>query len=312
MREIGIAGATKAFPSLLNHMTLLDDEVRVGAFQTAIEETVRPGDVVVDVGTGTGILALFAARAGAKRVYAIEKTDLIELAADLARENGLEDRIVFLRGNSLRIALPERADVLVTETLGHIPFEEGILRVVADARRRLLKPGARIIPRRLSTFLVPLRGAFLHRDLVGVWERRAGGLDLSAARRAAAKRIYKGWIGDEEFLAEPRVAWSVRLNAWAGGALGGVMDFPVQRPGLFVGLGGWFEAWLFGRVVINTFRGTTWRNCVFPLETPLEVGKGDRIRLRARLEERRSGYRVRWEGAISGRQSTVRFAHVTG
>lgn len=312
MREIDIAAPTKAFPSILNHVTLLEDEVRVGAFRSAIAETVRPGDVVVDVGTGTGILAFFAARVGAKRVYAIEETDLIGLAADLARENGLDDRIVFMRGNSLRVALPERADLLMTETLGHLPFEEGILRVVADARRRLLKAGARVIPMGVRTLLAPLKGAALHRELVGVWQRRVGGLDLGAARRGAAKRIYKGWIGEEEFLAEPRMAWSVRFDGWDGGALWGAIAFSVERPGLLAGLGGWFEASLTRRVAINTFRGTTWRNFVLPLETPVEVEEGDVIRVRVGLEDRRRGYRVRWEGAVSGRRGTVRFFQAAG
>ena len=119
MREIPVGQTTKSFPSILNHITLLGDKARVGAFRAAIEATVRPGDVVVDVGSGTGVLAFFAARAGARRVYAIEETDLIDVAQALARENCLDDRIVFIRGNSLGVALPERAHVLVTETLGH-------------------------------------------------------------------------------------------------------------------------------------------------------------------------------------------------
>jgi hypothetical protein len=82
------------------------------------------------------------------------------------------------------------------------------------------------------------------------------------------------------------------------------MDFPVQRPGLFVGLG-WFEACLSGRVSSTPF-GDHLAQLRLPPRDPAGGGKGDRIRVRARLEERRSGYRVRWEGAISGRRGTVR------
>jgi protein arginine N-methyltransferase 1 len=312
VRQINIASPTKAFPSILNHVTLLEDEVRVGAFQAAIAKTVRPGDVVVDVGTGTGILACFAARAGARKVYAIEETDLITLAANLARENGLDGRIVFLRGNSLDVPLPERADVLVTETLGHLPFEEGILRIVADARRRFLMPEARVVPGRLNTYLVPLGGWDLHRAIVGFWRRRVGGLDLGAARRAAAGLIYKGWIEEEEFLARPRLVWSVRLDGWMGNTLESAIRFPIERPGRLSGLGGWFEACLARRVTINTFRGTTWRNFVLPLGRPLQVEAGDRLEVRLRLEELRRGHRIQWHGSLSGGRGVVPFSGAAG
>ena len=312
MREISVGATTKAFPSILNHLTLLGDKARVGAFRAAIKATVRPGNVVVDAGTGTGVLAFFAVQAGARRVYAIEETDLIDVARALARENDLDDRLVFIRGNSLRVALPERAHVLITETLGHLPVEEGILAVVADARRRLLRRRARIIPQRIDTYLVPLEGAALRQELVGYWERRIGGLDLSAARRGAANRIYKGWIEEAAFLAKPSRIWMVRLNAWNGGGLRGVTVFSVRRAGLLVGFGGWFEASLSHGIALNTFRGTTWRNFVLPLERPVEVARGDRIRVTFRLEERKPGYRLRWEGMVSGRRGDTRFAQASG
>ena len=69
------------------HRRMLNDRIRTEAFRDAIEKVVKPGDVVVDVGAGTGILSLFAARAGAARVYAIERSPTIEQAKAIARAN---------------------------------------------------------------------------------------------------------------------------------------------------------------------------------------------------------------------------------
>jgi hypothetical protein len=132
------------------HIEMLDDVTRTRRFIDAVEATVRPGDVVVDVGTGTGILAMAAARAGAEQVYAIEAGAIAEQAEQIIAANGFADVITVLRGWSTSITLPRRADVLVTETIGSDPLDERIVEIVTDARRRLLSPDARIIPSRVS------------------------------------------------------------------------------------------------------------------------------------------------------------------
>ena len=92
-----------------------------------------PGAVVVDLGSGTGILGLLACQAGAKRVYSIEETGLIELARDIGRTNGLADRIRFIKGLSTRVDLPEPADVILADQIGHFGFEAGLFDYFSDA-----------------------------------------------------------------------------------------------------------------------------------------------------------------------------------
>ncbi|MGH9602341.1 MAG: 50S ribosomal protein L11 methyltransferase, partial [Terriglobales bacterium] len=117
---------------------------------------VRPGDVVADRGTGTGVLAIGAAQAGARRVFAVEASGIGRLAEKMFRANGVEDRIELLAGWSTRLTLPEPADVLVTEMIGDDPLGEQALELVLDARKRWLKPGARLIPSRLRVLALPL------------------------------------------------------------------------------------------------------------------------------------------------------------
>ena len=98
------------------HRHYLLDHVRLNTFRRAIQESVNPGDVVVDLGSGTGILGLLACQAGAKRVYSIEESSLIELAREICRANGFEDRVHFVKGLSTRINLPEPADVILARS----------------------------------------------------------------------------------------------------------------------------------------------------------------------------------------------------
>jgi SAM-dependent methyltransferase len=144
------------FGNPLIQEAMLRDTIRCDAYREAIRRTVKPGDVVVDLGAGTGLLSFFAAQAGARRVYAIEMSGIADTAAELIATNGLRDRITLIRKSSLRARLPERCDVLVTETLSSFCFDsERTIEYVADARKRFLKPGACIIPESADTFLMP-------------------------------------------------------------------------------------------------------------------------------------------------------------
>lgn len=149
--------AGRGYEGTTVHALMLNDRGRTAGFVRAVEAAVRPGDVVVDIGTGTGILALAAARAGARRVFAIESSSMADTAAAVFAANGFADRITVLRGTSSAVTLPEPADVIVAELLGHHPLDEGLLPVIADARRRHARPGARIVPRRLSVLAQPIQ-----------------------------------------------------------------------------------------------------------------------------------------------------------
>lgn len=191
------------FDAARPHLAMLDDRGRTEGFLAGIRRTVRPGDVVVDLGTGTGVLALAAARAGAARVYAIEASGIAAVARRLFQANRLADRITLVEGWSTRVTLPERADVLVSEIVGNEPFGEAVLEFFADARRRFLKAGARVVPRRLRVFGTPVtvppavvRSHGVTDATVARWRRWYGfdfGPLVEAARRTPGHFYVNPW-----------------------------------------------------------------------------------------------------------------------
>lgn len=146
----------QTFDSPGPHIAMLEDRVRTSAFLAALDEVIGEEDIVVDIGTGTGVLAVGAARAGARHVYAVEATPLAEHAREVVRANGLADRVTIVEGWSTRVRLPERADVAVAEILGSDALEERVLPVLLDARKRLLAPDARLIPSVIRIFAQPV------------------------------------------------------------------------------------------------------------------------------------------------------------
>jgi len=154
------------FDSFPVHIRMLNDKARTLAFQKAIRATVGPNDIVLDIGTGNGILAATAAMAGAKHVYAVERTEFIEVARAVFKANGIADKITLIKGDSSNISLPEKATVLVSEIIGNDPFDEGILRTFNDANQRLLTADARVIPQSISVFAMAVEApAHKHNQL---------------------------------------------------------------------------------------------------------------------------------------------------
>src|SRR5690606_29809159 len=164
------------FTDLYEHEKMLADITRVESYREGIAALIRAGDVVVDLGTGTGLLALFAAQQGA-RVYAIDHSPVISLARAIAEHHQLADRIEFLQVNSRDLKLNEPVDVILHEQIGDELFDENMVTNVVDLRDRLLKPDGRIVPGRFGLYMEPVQLTDAGR-VPFVWENPVAGVDL--------------------------------------------------------------------------------------------------------------------------------------
>ena len=132
---------------LKGHETLLSDANRNRPLYRALKKTVTKDSSVLDIGSGTGIWAVAAAMFGAKRVVAIEEESLlVGVIKDLASENGVANRVEVIQGDSRRVNLAREFDLVISETVGHLVFDESIASIMIDARERFLKPGGMLIP----------------------------------------------------------------------------------------------------------------------------------------------------------------------
>ncbi|HYC61102.1 MAG TPA: 50S ribosomal protein L11 methyltransferase [Thermoanaerobaculia bacterium] len=289
------------------HRTLLADEVRTNAYRDAILRTVKPGDVVVDIGCGSGVLSFFACQAGAARVYAIDRGGMAGIAKFLSRNVGYADRITVLRDESTGVELPERADVLVTETIGTLGLDENMLGSIIDARARLLRENAAIVPSRLALSIVPVELPDRHEKHVLWWNERRYDLDLSPMRVFASNSILFLSGDTDAHLAAPAIIIDVDLTTALSTLVRGNARFVASRDSVLHGFMLWFTATLVDGVTITSAdRGEThWSHGFFPLEEPIAMTRRAQIDVQLETED---GKTWNWRGNAAKRafdQSTL-------
>lgn len=271
-----MASPRKTLTRFDDYQEMLSDAVRMHAYREAIAAVVRPGDVVVDLGAGLGILSFLAVRAGASKVYAIEQGGQIELARSLAAKNGLTSRIEFIQDGSKRVTLPAPANVLLSETLGSFGVDENTLDFTIDARERLLEPGGRMIPHALELYLAPVELPEGH-GRVAFWNDVAG-FDFSPAIDELMSRMSLSEVAPEALLATAQSFHEVDLRTQRRVSLERKLLFPIERKGVLHGLAGWFEVALSDDVSFRTSPSdpkTHWQQAFFPFRQPISVIRGD-------------------------------------
>lgn len=266
---------------------MLADLPRVRAMGNALRQAVRPGDVVLDIGTGSGLLAMLACQYGAGKVYAVERGHIIEVARQLARHHGLEGDIEFIAGHSSKVEIPQQVDLVVAELIGDFGLDEGIWPVFGDARRRFLKPGGRLLPDELALYLAPTTEGGQYLDWVVPLQQEMG-LDFGPLR-ALSSQVSRNLWADPTALLGPG-ACMLRCNLYKDGPSvpEGEVEVVIQQAGALAGWVGWFEASAQGASFISTappIKGSSWSNVFFPIGESVAVEPGDQVCLKVRLDK---------------------------
>jgi len=274
------------------HRTLIADRARNAAFQKALASVIKRGETIVaDIGAGTGLMGLIAAKLGAAEVYLYEAAPVAAVAAEILKLNRAQS-CHLMPCHSTEMQDPPRADVVVSETLGNYALEENIIDTVADARRRHLKDGGIIIPGKISQFAAPVVSDRIHRELT-LWDHVGFDLDLSPARTMSLNNVYVRSVEPEELLdkgASARVWDEIDLSADSRSSRKGEASWKLSSRATIYGFAYWWTAELVPGVVLSTAPGaarTHWEQLYFPLLQPIAGKRGETvmISLRSRSSE---------------------------
>jgi protein arginine N-methyltransferase 1 len=259
---------------------MIADAVRMNAYRDALARSIAPGDVVLDLGAGTGIMSLLACRLGAARVYAVEPSDAIVVGMELARANGCEECIEFIQKSSLDARLRRRARVMVSDLRGVLPLHGLHLLSVADARRRLLMPGGIQIPRRDTLRAQLVADAALYAKDREPWRGGACGLDLSPALKWQSHCWRKADLSRSRLVGEARPVIELDYRTLESANAVGRAQWTLDCEETVHGLGAWFDAELADGIGFSNAPSAPpaiYGQAFFPFPAPLEVRAGQQV-----------------------------------
>lgn len=288
---------------------MMTDPVRMGAYEAALRAACRPGCVVLDIGTGTGIMALLACRFGARRVYAIEPSDVIGLAREIAAASGFADRIVFIQGMSTEVTLEEPANVIVADIRGVLPLMWTSVATMIDARRRLLAPGGAIIPARDRVRGALVEHAVAYDDIVKPWSQTRFDFDFRPARDLVLQHWRKTIAATDGLLTPVCDLFELDYRSIETPTVSGTFDVGVTRTGTAHGVCAWFDAELFEGIGFSNGPGhprTIYGQGFFPLPGPVAVETGDRVKVDLRAIQVQADYTWCWDTAITSPDGSMK------
>ena len=276
---------------------MLADTPRMNAYVEALRRSVTPDSVVLDLGSGPGVFALLACKFGARRVYAIEPDNTINIAREAAVANGFADRIEFFQSLSTEVTLPEPATIIISDLRGVLPWFQRHIPAIIDARTRLLAPGGTLIPCTDFLWAAVVEAPERFEEIVGPWAHNQFDLNLVAGLSRITNTWRKTRIEAGELLTEA-IHWT-RLDYYEVNSadVDAEISWRAARSGTAHGIAIWFEAEMAEGIGFSNRPGAEeliYGQGFFPFPRPVPVSEGERIHLRLRADLVEADYVWSW------------------
>ncbi|XP_021895227.1 protein arginine N-methyltransferase PRMT10 [Carica papaya] len=329
-KEVDFAQYFCTYAFLYHQKEMLSDQVRMDAYFKAIVENKHHffGKTVLDVGTGSGILAIWSAQAGARKVYAVEATKMSDHARTLVKANNLQDVIEVIEGSMEDVILPEKVDVIISEWMGYFLLRESMFDSVICARDRWLKPTGVMYPSHARMWLAPIRSGLVDQkknDYEGAMEdwynflsdtKTYYGVDMSALTKSFSDEQEKYYLQTSLWnnLHPHQVNGTAALVKEIDCLTATVDDISLVESKLsssiniertrLCGFAGWFDVHFRGRkedpaqkeIELTTapsmHNGTHWGQQVFLLHPPIHVSEGDDMNISFSMNRSKENHRL--------------------
>uniref|UniRef100_A0A1J3CBA1 Protein arginine N-methyltransferase 1.1 n=2 Tax=Noccaea caerulescens TaxID=107243 RepID=A0A1J3CBA1_NOCCA len=269
------------------HEEMLKDVVRTKTYQNVIYQNkfLIKDKIVLDVGAGTGILSLFCAKAGAAHVYAVECSQMADMAKEIVKANGFSDVITVLKGKIEEIELPTpKVDVIISEWMGYFLLFENMLDSVLYARDKWLVDGGVVLPDRASLHLTAIEDSEYKEDKIEFWNS-VYGFDMSCIKKKAMMEPLVDTVDQNQIVTDSRLLKTMDISKMSSGDASFTAPFKLvaQRNDYIHALVAYFDVSfsmchkLLGFSTGPKSRATHWKQTVMYLEDVLTICEGETI-----------------------------------
>jgi protein arginine N-methyltransferase 1 len=289
--------------SIQDYGDLIADRVRTGSYAEALRRTVKPGSVVLDIGTGPGIFAILACQLGASRVFAPETQEIVQIARENAVLYSCPDgtvcanRIEFIEDFSTNVTLPSQVDVVISDLHGVLPLFGRHIPSIVDARQRFLRPGGVLIPRKETLWAAVVEMPNLYNRLVKSWDGNILDMPLPPGRRLAANGVCQTRPEREQLLTGPELWATLDYSTIEDSDVSGGLSWNVERNAEGHGFIVWFNSDLADGVSFSNAPGeisTIYGSLFFPWIHPVQLKKGETVCVQLEAKLIGSEYAWRW------------------
>jgi type I protein arginine methyltransferase len=289
--------------SISGYGDMITDRYRLDPYVQALKAAIKPGAVVLDIGTGTGFFAVLACQFGARKVYAIEPDDAISVARQVAIDNHCADKIEFIQALSTQIDLPERVDVIISDLRGVVPIYQHHFAAIADARERFLAPGGVQIPQQDTIWATLISDRdYYHKKYLSPWEDAPYGCILTANRQFVTNNWEKHRLQPKQFLVEPQVWTTLDYTIKLEPNVKATITWTVAESGTIHGIGMWFDTLLADGIGFSNAPDKPeciYGNAFFPLSAPVDVVPGDRVAVNLKANLIGDDYLWSWQTQVT-------------
>jgi protein arginine N-methyltransferase 1 len=283
---------------MVNYGGMIADGGRMTSYARALEANIIPGSVILDIGTGPGILALLACRHGAAKVYAVEPYDVIQLAREAAAASGFGDRVECMQASSADIVLPAKVDGIVSDLRGVLPLLQKSLVSIIDARDRFLKPDGWIVAARDTLWAAVVSSPSLHDAVTKPW-RTAYGFDFSSARTQAVNQWVGRSMNAEDLLVEPQCWAVVDYKTIQRPDVSGEAAWAIDRDVIAHGMCVWFDCETAPGLGFSNSPASNdhhvYKQAFFPWPEATRLVCGDRVSVRLSADFIHNDYVWSWD-----------------
>jgi type I protein arginine methyltransferase len=289
--------------SIGDYGDLIADRVRTGSYAEALRGTVKPGSIVLDIGTGPGIFSILACQLGASRVFALEMQEIIQLARENARAYSCPDgtlcanRIEFIEDFSTNVTLPSQVDVIISDLHGALPLFGRHIPSIVDARQRFLRPGGALIPRKETLWAAVVEMPNLYNGLVNPWESNILDMPLAPGRQLIANCPRQTHPEREQLLTAPELWATLNYSTIENPDVSGELSWNIERDSDGHGFVVWFDSDLADGVSFSNAPGeprTMYGTLFFPWINPVQLKKGETVRVQLEAKLIGDAYAWRW------------------
>ncbi|OHT08038.1 Protein arginine N-methyltransferase 8 [Tritrichomonas foetus] len=276
------------------HNDMIQDKYRTLTYCKAIENNAASfkDKVVLDVGSGTGILSLFAARSGAKKVYAVECTPIGYTSEEIISANHFENIITVVHGRLEEVEIPEKVDIIISEWMGYALYFEVMLPSVIFARNKYLNPNGALLPSRAKLFMSGMEDVEYRCTQIDFWDN-VYGFDFSAMKRKALSEPVVDTCEKWQLMTNTATLHEINIHECDEDAcfFKSNFDLTCNLNQSMTAFAIWFDVYFEDFPSKHTLstsplkKSTHWQQTMLYLKDPLDVKKNDHVKGNIEFQE---------------------------